>query len=197
MHPPPSHAVCLVTLQVGKPKRTESLVLPPEGLDEAMHALIGKQVGFSGSACLPGCCAGLPWAATGHLRCCLLPAAVLCSRPPHRHITASSSTDHLSIFDLPLVLRSWRRPTAPSRARRSGARRSARCASWRVTTLCSRSCGSGCSSWRAVRPMVPRRWTERMGQRRSTWMERRGCSGVRRRAAAAATITLSLQWRSR
>ena len=30
--------------QLGKPKRTDDLVLPPEGLDEAIHALIGAQV---------------------------------------------------------------------------------------------------------------------------------------------------------
>lgn len=30
---------------MGKPKRTEDLVLPPPGLDEAIQALIGKQVG--------------------------------------------------------------------------------------------------------------------------------------------------------
>jgi polyribonucleotide nucleotidyltransferase len=30
--------------QVGKPKRTDDLLLPPEGLDEAVHGMIGAEV---------------------------------------------------------------------------------------------------------------------------------------------------------
>lgn len=31
--------------EVGKPKKTDDLLLPPEGLDKRIHQLIGKQVG--------------------------------------------------------------------------------------------------------------------------------------------------------
>jgi hypothetical protein len=36
--------------QVGKPKRTRDLVLPPEGLEDAVRGLIGMQVRFNISA---------------------------------------------------------------------------------------------------------------------------------------------------
>ena len=97
MHPPPSHAVCLFALQVGKPKRTESLVLPPEGLDEAIHALIGKQVGCNHQpaceAAVLACHALLPVTSTA--ACC---HSVL-SRPPpttSRRPAALNTSSHLA-----------------------------------------------------------------------------------------------------
>jgi hypothetical protein len=48
--------------KLGKPKRTSSLLLPPEGLDDTIRAMIGQQVRYGTSACfvVPACvCASL------------------------------------------------------------------------------------------------------------------------------------------
>lgn len=73
-------------VQLGKPKRNSELLLPPQGLDDAIRALIGKQVRMELSGCGrvhwksqsaewwrrdPGCAPppGLPPTHTLHLTC--------------------------------------------------------------------------------------------------------------------------------
>ena len=162
--------------QVGKPKRTQDLLLPPEGLDDAVQSLIGQQV-RAGVGCVgaPPCAERRGAAREGWV---LQRRGGACHRFCSWWATRDVAVPFLfggpscccgrigctGVAPPPSLYRSWRRRTAASPASRSAAR-------WLA------ACGS-----RSRTPWWPPQ--RRRSSRRSRRSRTAAASGRARRAAA-------------